>query len=178
MNFETFLTNMETSGFMDVVIPFVIIFSLVYLILRAIRQFGKGPNIALSIVMGAIPVILHVLGRFPPCWDVIVMMNNSMTWFAKIMIALLVFFVIIGLFGLQLSFFSRALGWIAIASGIVMTYIMLNSRGPGCDEYRIDIIAWIPYGEWILAGLIFLFVMWLMLRSGREGGGHSDLDIY
>ena len=177
MNFDMILNTMEESGFIELVIPFIIIFCLVYLILQGMRKFGKAPNIALSFTMALIPVVLHVLGRFPPCWDVIVMMNNSMTWFAKIMIALLVFFFILGLFGIQVSFLRRAIGWIAIGTTIVITYIMLNSRGPGCDEYRIDVIAWLPYGEWIIAGAIFLFLIWLMLRRG-DRGALADTDIY
>ncbi|MBW2968287.1 hypothetical protein KY362_07415 [Candidatus Woesearchaeota archaeon] len=181
MNFETFIMDLAEMGVMDVVIPFVMIFALTYAILMQIRMFSKGPNVGISIVMGATPVILHVMGEFPPCWDVVVIINNSMTSIGMILIALLMFFIILGLFGFQVTWFSRFIGWIAIASFIIVGYIFLNSGGPGCDRFKIDILGWLPYAEWIIAGLFFAGVIWLVTREGRGGGGGGgpgDFDIY
>lgn len=169
-----FMAFTQRFDIIDVVVPVLLLFALVYAILLKIKLFHKGANVAVSFVMALTAVVPHVMGWYPPCWDVIVIMNNSMSQIGMMLIAIAIAIMILGLLGRGLDFIGKFLGWIAIGAFAFVTYTFITSRGEGCGLFKTTAFA-IPYINWIFPILAFILVAWLVTRKGGES---EDMDMY
>ncbi|MFH1916597.1 MAG: hypothetical protein ABIJ21_05000 [Nanoarchaeota archaeon] len=164
--FAAALEQLENLGIMDVLLPFLLIYVLIFAILQKINLFKKGPHsgIALALALGV--VIPHVMGRYPECWDVVVIINNAIPKISILLVAILAFLMIV-VFVNGSSFVAKGMGWALMAFIAYVTYVFLTSGG--CNEF--DPFA-IPFLQYLLPIGLFVLLIWFITRDeGPSGGG-------
>ena len=70
---------LESYGFRDVLLPFFLIFTILYATLSYSRMFGekKPVNVMISLIVGLLVVIPHVTNTYPPGMDVVDIINQA-----------------------------------------------------------------------------------------------------
>jgi len=124
MNFYDAIEVLGESGFLDVFLPFMLIFVIVFAVLQKSHILGKGEekrryNVILSLVMGLSVVIPHVLGRYPVESDPVLMINNVLPNISLIMLAAISFMLIIGVFGANIKVAGTPL------SGLIVVFALI-----------------------------------------------------
>lgn len=174
MAINRLIIELENYGLTAVLLPFILIFTLIYAVLSKINLFEKNYNFVISGVMALTTVMLHVLDRYPPCWDVVVIINNAVPKISLLIIVIIFFLLVVGVVGVNLSFFNKFMSWIAIVIFIFFIYIFLTSRGEGCPTYNFDFL-FIPYLEFILPLLAFILIIWFITKDSDSS---EDYDLY
>lgn len=122
---ERFMQAMERQGFVDVVLPFLLIFTIMFAILQKTQVLGekkKNFNVVIALVSSLLVVIPHVTNRYPVDSDPIVIINNAIPQVSLILVAVIFLLILIGVFGQDKVFLGLAApGWIMFVSlGIII----------------------------------------------------------
>ncbi len=124
MNFYDAIEILGESGFLDVFLPFMLIFVIVFAVLQKSQILGRGEekrkfNIILSLVMGLSVVIPHALGRYPVDSDPVLMINNILPNLSLIMLAVISFMLIVGVFGANIKVAGTPLSGLIVIFAII-----------------------------------------------------------
>ena len=137
--FEDAIRVLQDWGLMDVLVPFMLVFTLVYAILSKIPILGAGTPakryntiVALALALGVI--IPHATNYYAPESDPVVIINNSLPSIAGIIIALIMVLILIGAFGKGFKGKKIFRSVFALASFAGVLYIFGANAG------------WFPYG--------------------------------
>jgi hypothetical protein len=167
------ITITEQFGLTGIILPFILIFVIIYAVLFRLKWFKKGPNIVIALVMALTTVSAHVLGRYPPCWDVVIIINNALPKISMLILSIISFLLIIGLFFKNLNFASKFMNIIIIFVVIYVVYTFLTSGGSSCYNLNISIFPWLKYVIGILVGVL---IIWFI--TGKSKSDDDDDDIY
>ena len=80
-NLEGFIDMMESWGLTDVLLPFTLIFTIMFAILQKTRVFGeekKNINMVVALVFGLLVVIPHVTNTYPAGMDIVEVLNSAL----------------------------------------------------------------------------------------------------
>ena len=115
--FDNFAFTLDNWGVSDVLLPFLLVFTIVYAVLAKTKILGeaKNLNIVLAIVLGLVFVIPHVTGGFTT-YDPVLVINQALPSVSIVAIAIIMVLILVGLFGV-------APGW----SGPLTTWIMISA---------------------------------------------------
>ena len=130
---EGFFRDLDRWGVIDVMLPFLLIFVVVYAILTKTKILGetkKNLNVIVAMVMGLLVVIPHITGRFPPNADPVLIMNDALPQVSIVLIAIVFLLVMIGVFGQDYVFLGVSMpGWITLVSLVIIILIFGGSAG-------------------------------------------------
>ena len=173
-NLREFVRMLESWGLTDVLLPFLLIFVIIFALLQKTKVLGinrKNLNAAVALVIGLLVVIPHVLGIYPPGGDVVDIMNKALPNVSLIIVALLMVLILIGLLGGEATWIGGSLsGWIAIIALIAVIWVFGSAAGwwRGASWfYRFfgaDAIAI------IVMLLVFAIIVWWVTREPGEAG--------
>ena len=79
--FPEFFVRLEEMGMLDSVLPFILIFTIVFAVLQKTKIIGEGKrqfNTIVALVLSLMVVIPHVTGRYPPGQDIILIINQAL----------------------------------------------------------------------------------------------------
>jgi len=101
--FEDFVYTLDRGGVSDILLPFDLIFTLVYASLKKIKFLGdkQGVNVTVALVMSLTVVILHVTNRYPAGKDVIDIINAAIPNIMLVAIGVILFLLVVGLFKVE-----------------------------------------------------------------------------
>jgi hypothetical protein len=172
-NLEEFIRIMDSWGLTDVMLPFLLIFVIIFALMAKARILGedkKKYNLVVALVIALLVVIPHVLNIYPPGGDVVDIMNRALPQVSLIAVAIIMLLILIGLFGGEAKWMGSSLsGWIAIVAFIIILIIFGGAAG------------W--WGTWgwfynlfgaetvaiIVMILIFAVIVWWITRGeGKE----------
>ena len=126
-DFRTVIMALESYGLMDVLLPFLLIFTIVFATLQKTMVLGKGKknfNAIVSLVFGLMVVIPHVLNWYPPEADAVSILNRALPDISLLIVGLIMVLILIGLLGGEAKWLGGSLsGWIAIIAFIIVIYI-------------------------------------------------------
>ena len=169
---ENFINMLNNWGITDVLLPFLLVFTIVYAVLQKAKIFGeekKNFNVIIALVLGLSVVIPHVTGTYPPGADIVVMINTVLPHISLIAIAFIMLLILVGIFGGQ--WISTALsGWMALIS-VVAVVIIFGGAAGWWDESR-----WLFdfFGEDAIAFLVMILVfgaiIWFITREKKTAG--------
>lgn len=117
---EGLLASMENAGFVDVVLPFLLIFTILFAMFQKTKLLGEGKknfNAIVSLVVSLLVVIPHATNRYPPNADPITILNNALPQVSLFIVAVVFLLVLIGVFGQESIFLGLAApGWVLFFS--------------------------------------------------------------
>lgn len=169
--FESAIRYLEYWGLTDVLLPFLLIFTVVFAILQKVNIFGKGKknfNVIVSLVMSLSVVIPHVTGRYPAGADVVEIMNKALPNVLLVIILIITVFILIGMFGFEANWISSGTaGGVVVLAFIVVVWIFGYAAG------------WFRYfPSWLLNSrtqsliiiiLVFGLLIWWITRDSNDG---------
>jgi hypothetical protein len=130
---QNMLLRLDNLGLTDILLPFLLIFVIIFAILQKTKVLGeerKNLNIIVALVVGLLVVIPHATGRFPPNSDPVVIINNSLPQLSIVLVAVIFLLVLIGAFGQDYVFLGVTMpGWITAFSLVVIIIIFGGSAG-------------------------------------------------
>jgi hypothetical protein len=122
------------SGFFEVVLPFILIFTIIFAVAQKAKLFGdasKKFNVLIAFAIGMIAVWQHYSYKGSQ-WDVISMLNQALPQVSFVIVAVVMLLLIWGLFGSKNQMGSNKFGGIvAIASIGIILWIFGSSAGFG-----------------------------------------------
>ncbi len=119
--FGNFLYWLEYWGVRDIILPFILIFTIFFAVLQKIQLFGttsKKYNVAISLAIALLVVIPHATGTYPQGADVVNIINDSIPEVALLVIVVVLLLVMLGLIGgtaPQKTGFTTILAFVAAA---------------------------------------------------------------
>lgn len=132
-NLEEFIRILDSWGLTDVMLPFLLIFVVIFALMAKTRVLGedkKKYNLIIALVIALLVVIPHVLDYYPPRGDVVDIMNQALPQVSLIAVAVIMLLILIGLFGGESKWMGSSLsGWIAIVAFIVIIIIFGGAAG-------------------------------------------------
>ena len=134
ISFQQIVTDLSQMGVFEIFLPFLLFFTVLFAILEKIRIFGPNSrrfNVIVALAMALGVVIPHALGAYPPNADVVDIVNHAIPNVAVFVIAILMLFVLIGLWGASPAWAGKARGWLAVLAAIVIAFIFARAAGLG-----------------------------------------------
>ena len=130
---ERMMEMLERQGFVDVILPFLLIFTIMFAMLQKTQILGEGKknfNVIVSLVTSLLVVIPHVTGRYPVDADPVVIINTAIPQVSLIIVAIIFLLIMLGVFGQDKVFLGMAApGWVLAFSLIIITIIFGSAAG-------------------------------------------------
>ncbi|MBW3001945.1 hypothetical protein KY338_02155 [Candidatus Woesearchaeota archaeon] len=169
--FQDTFYYLQQWGILDVLVPFVLIFTIIFAVLQKISLFGeKRYNAVIALAITLTAIVPHILGTYPPGMDVIAIMNASLPETVLLIVAVVLLMVMLGLIWGEWPEYSTISGIAAIIAGLILVGIFVSNL------VEIPILSWIsPEVQTLIIvlivfGLIFLYVTWEKDDSGPKRG--------
>ncbi len=164
---------LEQWGLMDIIVPFMLVFTIVYAILFKIQILGKGDEnkrysaiVALAIALAAI--IPHSTRMYPAETDPVVLINNSLPSIAAIVIALIMALILIGSFGYGFVGGAIFQSLFAITAFVVVLYIFGTNAGWFQYGFTQTFSWYIPLEVQSLLVIVLVFGLIVYYITGGE----------
>ena len=170
-----FFNLLESYGLTDALLPFLLIFTVVFAVLQKTNIMGAGKknfNVIIALVLSLTAVIPHVTGTYPEGYDVIQILNNALPQVSLIAVAAIMLMLLVGLFGAESKWMGGSLsGWMAILSFFIIIFIFGGAAG-----WWTDITEWISWWDEDTAALVVIIlvfgvIIWYVTKPETKGEG-------
>lgn len=174
VSFQDIIHRLQSIGLYDVILPFFLIFVIVFAILRKSAILGetdkaKAYDVVVAMIVGLLVVIPHVVGLYPPNADVVVIMNTALPNIALVLVALLALFLIVGLFGGSAAWAGKLTGWVAFVSFLLVVYIF--GRAANWFQTVPNWLWWLDNPDtqaMIIVIAVFALVIYFITKEPKE----------
>ncbi|MFT4343233.1 MAG: hypothetical protein ACMXYE_00630 [Candidatus Woesearchaeota archaeon] len=183
MNFEGFIQQLNNWGVISVLLPFILVFTIVFAVLQKAKIFGEGKknyNVMVALVMGFSVVIPHVLGTYPPHSDPVLIINNALPGVSVVLVAIVALLLLIGIMGGEVRWLGSSIsGWIAIVSLAIIVFIF--GRAAGWFQYGWpNWLRWLDNPDtqaFIVIILVFGIIVWYITKDESQTKNNALGDI-
>lgn len=128
-----FFRSLETWGLTDVMLPFLLVFVLVFAVLEKTGIMGtdkRNLNVVVSLVLGLSVVIPHVTNYYPLNYDPVLIINRALPSVGILVVAIMALLILIGVFAHDKVFLGLTMpGWIAFGSILAIIFIFGSAAG-------------------------------------------------
>ncbi len=171
-DFRSVLYTLESYGLSDVILPFLLVFTIVFAIMQKVKPLGdeqgrhKQFNVIISLVMALAVVIPHVMGYYPANADVVVIINKALPQVSIILVAVLMVLLIVGLFGGKAEWGGSLSGWVAISATLLVLWIF--GRAAGWFYYLPSWLYWLDNPDtqaMLIVVAVFAIVIWFITKE-------------
>ncbi|MEK6940114.1 MAG: hypothetical protein AABX31_05285 [Nanoarchaeota archaeon] len=164
-SFTNLAQYFQAYGVMDFLLPFILVFTIIYAVASKLPLFKDNKNYAVvvALVLGLLFVVPHITGTYPLGYDPVQVMNESLPSISLVSVAAVMVLLLLGVFGKEFS--KGAAPLIAIVSLGFVIYIFGASlrlwRGP------YDVFYWwsSDVTELMIVLLIFGLVVWFIVKD-------------
>jgi len=161
--FSNFVYWLDYWGVREIILPFILIFTIFFAVLQRIHLFGakdKKYNLAISLAISLLVVIPHATGMYPADTDVVNIINDSIPEVALLVIVVVLLLMMLGL-GIGKSYGVAVTGWVALLAGAILVMIFLSSMT------TLPILSYIDPSiqALIVILLVFGLVIWFVTRE-------------
>ncbi len=161
---EVFQT-LESWGMLDVMLPFLLIFTLVFAVLQKAKIFGQDSkrfNTIIALVLAMVVVIPHIMGTYPPGKNAVLIINAFLPDIALVLVAIIMVLMLSGVFGYHTS--DNTSGWILFIAFAVVIYLFGISAG-----WWIK-FNWFNIDSDTLSVVLVLLVFGIVIATVTSGG--------
>ena len=100
--FTSLVSDLQYYGILDVVLPFLLVFTLVFAVLQRIKLFGenkKSINVVIAVIMGILTVVPHITGNYPQGYDPVLIINTLLPSVSVLAVVIILVLFLWGMFG-------------------------------------------------------------------------------
>ena len=132
---ENIFIRLDQIGLTDVIIPFLLIFTIVFATLTKAKVLGGGPgakkySVILALSIALLTIVPHVTGQYPPGKDVVQIINTAVPQVSVVAVAIIMFLILIGIFGAETTWWGGAVsGLVGLGAFIAVIYIFGQALG-------------------------------------------------
>ena len=167
----------QAYGIMDFLLPFLLVFTIIYAVMQKTQILGdkKNFNVIIALVIALLFVVPHLMGYYPLGYDPVQVMNDALPSISLVAVAAIMLLILMGIFGTD---FAKTAAPII---GVVSIGFVLFIFGSALDLWRgpYDIFSWwsAEVTELIIVLLIFGLVVWFIVRDpdNDKSSGESAL---
>lgn len=121
-NWRDFFLALERWGFSDVLLPFLLIFTIVYAVFRKTKILGDKSrfDVIIAFVLAMATIVPHVTGSYPLGYNPVLILQKALPTVSIVVVALIMLLLLIGVWGAQSD-------WVAantITGGIVLLSVV------------------------------------------------------
>ena len=173
--FKDLFLSLDRVGFVDVLLPFLLIFTILFSVLDKTKILGEGKrnmNVGIAVIFALLTVIPHVTGNFPAGYDPVAIINAALPSVSLVVIAVVALMILIGVFAHdRLLLGMTAPGWVGLFSIGTLIFIFGNAAG----WWQAGVLNWLDdiFGSDILAIVIMLLVFGIVIAF-VTGGGEAE----
>jgi hypothetical protein len=178
VDFVNFFQDLDSYGFTDALLPFLLVFTILFAVLQKSNILGAGKrnlNVTVAGIVAMLTIMPHLTGNGP---DVVKIMNDSLPQVSIVAVAIIMALLLIGIMGGEAKWMGGSLaGWIALIAFGVIIYIFGSEAG-----WWLGIQS--RYNWWnsdtsslIIIILVFAVVIWYITReptSSDKAGAFSQ----
>ena len=177
---ETFIIALENWGLTSIILPFLLIFTIVFAVFQKIKILGekKSYNIVIALVLSLTTVIPHVTGNYPMNYDPVLIINRFLPQVSLIVIAIVMLLLLVGLWGAESDWVAGNVvtSWIVILSVIAIIWTFGAAANWWRGWYWLDNI----FGQDTIAILVMILafglVIWFVTKDdSKESTGDGFL---
>jgi hypothetical protein len=136
-DFRNMIYSLEQMGVLDVIMPFILIFTIVFAVLQKTKILGvddqkrprKNFNVVIALVMALAVVIPHVTGNYYGRRSVVDIINNALPGVALVAVIIVMILLTIGVFGKEFDIGQGFGGVFVIFAFLVVGFIFAASAG-------------------------------------------------
>lgn len=165
------LQNLEQMGVFNIIVPFLLVFAILFAILDKSKILGERKNIS---VVVALAISLMVIVVTP----VVEIMQKAIPGVSLVIVAVLMFLILVGLLGGSTKWGGGSLGgWVAIISFIVVVYIFGHAAGwwqAGWLESTLGISLNDQTVATVIVLLVFGIIVWFITRDDNKEKKSDD----
>lgn len=168
-DFVRFFQDLEDLGMTDALLPFILIFTVVFATLQKSKILGEGKrnfNVVVAGVLSLMAVIPHVTRSYPAGMDVIEIMNDALPQVSIVLVAIIMALLLIGILGGEAKWMGGSLsGAIALISFALIVYIF-GAAANWWDNWP-ERYGWWGYdtSSLVIIILVFAIVIWYITRE-------------
>lgn len=177
--FQDTFYYLQQWGILEVLVPFVLIFTILFAVLSKINLLGeKRFNALVALAITLTTIVPHIMGTYPPGMDVIVIINSALPETVLLIVGIVLLMIMLGLVFGEWPEKTPLAGIAAIISAIILIGIFLS------NIIEIPILSYIsPEVQTLLIvlivfGLIFLYVTHDSSGSGKKTIGEHISSIF
>jgi len=163
-NFTELFQVMESWGMLDLMLPFLLIFTIVFAVLQKAKIFGEDSkrfNVIIALVLGMVVVIPHIMGTYPDGQDAVLIINNVLPNVVLVLIAIIMVLLLSGVFGYEAK---GAGGAILIPAFAVIIWIFGVSAGWWAN------FSWFNIDPDTMAIILVLLIFGIIITIVTSGG--------
>jgi hypothetical protein len=173
--FVNIFSRLEMWGLSDVILPFLLIFTIVFAIMQKVKPLGgekerhKPFNVVIALVMSLAVVVPHVMGYYPPDADIVNIINAALPQVSIVLVAILMVLLIVGLFGGKAEWGSKASGWVAFFAFVLVVFIF--GRAAGWFQYLPSWLYWLDNPDtqaMLIVVAIFAIIIWYITKEPKS----------
>jgi len=172
--FGDFINYLVELGIADVILPFILIFTLVYAILTRTKILGEGKknfNVMVALVIALAVVIPHITGSYRGV-DIVNVINSALPNVSMWIVLFISFLLLIGVFGITVKQDSTLMGFFGVACLVIVIIIFASSAG------WIDpkVLAMLGLNNpktqaFIIIIAVFVFIIWFITKEPPKQPG-------
>jgi len=172
VDLNTVMASLESIGFYDVALPFLLVFTIFFAILQKVSLFGNDKN-NINVVISLVAAFLFVRTTV-----LVIIMNTFLPQVSFLAIAMILFLILISIVGGKTDEWKGApmgIAFVVALIGIVLSF--LSSAG-----YLSQWPEWLQLTKYdlnlfIFIGLVVLFIV-IVTGGVPAAGKKSTLDIF
>jgi len=165
--FQGMVYSLEQWGVIDVILPFILIFTIVFAILEQAKILGKDKeknkkySMMVSLVMAFSVVVPHITGSYYYGFDAVTIINKALPQIGLLLVAIVMMLLTMGLWTGKKADGSKGPGiWFTLVSGAIVVAIFIASFGWWQVPYWL---MWILRSD-VLALIVAILVFGLIIK--------------
>ena len=176
--FGSFISYLDSFGVTDLLIPFALIFTIIFAVLQKIKIFGdsgKKFNVVIALTIALLSVIPHATGRYQQ-FDIVEVINNSLPQIGLLIIGLVLLMVLVGLVGGKTDHSGMILGFAGLLAVIMLLVIFWRAVNPYGTPTWLSFLDDPAFQAFLVILLVFGLIVWFVTKEpkGKDDKKFSD----
>lgn len=168
--FGSVFSYLDSFGITDIIIPFILIFTILFAVLQKISIFGKDTskkyNVVIALGIALLSIIPHTTGRYQQ-FDIVQVINSSLPQIGLILIGLVLLMVLVGLIGgkEQSGTSSVILGLAGILAVVLLLLVFWRALYPYSSPSWLWFFDDPSFQALLVILLVFGLIVWFVTKE-------------
>jgi len=169
--FGGFLSYLDAYGITDIIVPFLLIFTILFAVLQKLKIFGdqsKKFNVIIALAIAFLSVIPHATGRYQQ-FNIVEVINTSLPQIGLILIGLVLLMVLVGLVaGKDTGTNSVILGMAGLLAVILLLVVFWRALFPYSSPYWLSFMDNPGFQAFLVIILVFGLIVWFVTKEPKK----------